>query len=291
MGLNNGLIMLVFFMPVIIAAGVLVALRKYKKRKYRRPFSKGLLRTPGESVHKEWMDVSDAAFSHVTIVLFFPASMVAHYVISIHYFDAPDSIITRSAMVIIVGGIVLWLVVGIITNIMKAEKLYLGYKAEVAVAQELNLLYAKGFHIFHDFPAENFNIDHVVVGPTGVFAVETKGRSKPVRGKGSDDATIVFNGQSLKFPTWTDYETINQTNRQSKWLRKWLSSAVGEQVSVMPAIALPGWFIEQKAKSPFILYNGLNPEKIFPKRQVQALTEKETIAIVHQLDQRCRWEK
>ncbi len=291
MGLNNVLILIVFFIPVIIAAGILAALRKYKKKKCRRPFSKGLLRTPGESVHKEWMGVSDAASSHFALALFFPALMVAHYVISVHYFDVPDSVITRSAMVIIVGGVLVWLVAGIITSMMKAEKLYLGYKAEVAVAQELNLLYAKGFHIFHDFPAENFNIDHVVVGPTGVFAVETKGRSKPVRGKGLDDAKVVFNGQSLKFPTWMDYGIIDQANRQSKWLRKWLSSAVGEQISVMPAIALPGWFIEQKAKSSFILYNGRNPEKIFPKCQVQALTEKETIAIVHQLDQRCRWEK
>jgi len=287
MELNNVLTLIVFFIPVIIAAGILAALRKYKKRKYRRPFSKGLLRTPGESVHKEWMDVSDTASSRFALALFFPALMVAHYIISVHYFDVSDSIITRSAMVIIVGGVVLWLVMGIITNILKAENLYLGYKAEVAVAQELNLLYAKGFHIFHDFPAEKFNIDHVVVDPTGVFAVETKGRSKPVRGKGSDNAKVVFKGQSLEFPTWTDHETIDQANRQSKWL----SSAVGEQISVMPAIALPGWFIEQKAKSSFILYNGRNPEKIFPKHQVQALTEKETISIVHQLDQRCWWEK
>jgi hypothetical protein len=291
MGLNSVFILIIFFIPAIIAAGVLAALRKYKKRKYRRPFSKGLLRTPGESVHKEWMDVSDTASSHFALALFFPALMVAHYVISVHYFDVPDSVITRSAMVIIVGGVLVWLVVGIITNMMKAEKLYLGYKAEVAVSQELNLLYAKGFHVFHDFPAENFNIDHVVVGPTGVFAVETKGRSRPVRVNRSGNHKVVFKGQSLEFPTWMDYKTIDQANRQSKWLRKWLSSAVGQQISVMPAIALPGWFIEQKAKSSFILYNGRNPEKIFPKRQVQALTEKEIIAIVHQLDQRCRWEK
>jgi Nuclease-related domain len=32
-------------------------------------------------------------------------------------------------------------------------------------------------------PAEGFNIDHVVVGRNGVFAVETKGRSKPVKGR------------------------------------------------------------------------------------------------------------
>ena len=37
-----------------------------------------------------------------------------------------------------------------------------------------------GFAVFHDVPGDKaFNVDHVVIGPQGVFAVETKGRGKP----------------------------------------------------------------------------------------------------------------
>lgn len=46
----------------------------------------------------------------------------------------------------------------------------------MAAAEEINQLMRQGFTTFHDVPAEpGFNIDHVIVGPTGVFAVETKG--------------------------------------------------------------------------------------------------------------------
>lgn len=34
-----------------------------------------------------------------------------------------------------------------------------------------------GYHAIHDIPAKGYNIDHVLVGPGGVFAIETKFRS------------------------------------------------------------------------------------------------------------------
>jgi len=52
----------------------------------------------------------------------------------------------------------------------------LGFQGERYVAEELNQLMADGFHVFHDVPFENYNMDHVLVGPTGVFVVETRQR-------------------------------------------------------------------------------------------------------------------
>ena len=60
----------------------------------------------------------------------------------------------------------------------------------------------------HDFPANQFNVDHVVIGPTGVFAVETKARSKPVNGGGKQDATVVCHGDHLAFPNGSDYASV-----------------------------------------------------------------------------------
>ncbi len=52
-----------------------------------------------------------------------------------------------------------------------------GEQGELTVAAALDELRALGYRIFHDLRREKFNIDHVVVGPGGVFAVETKFRS------------------------------------------------------------------------------------------------------------------
>ncbi|MBN1547047.1 MAG: NERD domain-containing protein [Syntrophaceae bacterium] len=53
----------------------------------------------------------------------------------------------------------------------------LGYEGEMATGQELNMLMLEGYHVFHDFPADRFNIDHIVVSPNGVIAIETKAKS------------------------------------------------------------------------------------------------------------------
>lgn len=52
-----------------------------------------------------------------------------------------------------------------------------GERGELCVAEALDDLRPFGYRAFHDLVRDGFNIDHVVVGPAGVFAVETKFRS------------------------------------------------------------------------------------------------------------------
>ncbi len=54
-----------------------------------------------------------------------------------------------------------------------ARNLRLGYRGEHAVAEALAALPERGYRIFHDFPEKTpGNIDHIVIGPGGVFAVD-----------------------------------------------------------------------------------------------------------------------
>jgi len=169
------------------------------------------------------------------------------------------------------------------------RNLYLGLDAELAVGQELNNLMAHGCRVFHDFPAENFNIDHVVVGPGGVYAVETKGRMKPDKRRGSVDATVIYDGQILRFPDWHEKEPLEQARRQADWLQKWLSSAVGESISVRPALALPGWFVERTKPGSVLVYSGKTPAFLSkPMDRSAPLSEQSILRIAHQLEQRCR---
>ena len=52
-----------------------------------------------------------------------------------------------------------------------------GERGELRVAEILDDLRSFGYRVFHDLPGEGYNVDHVVVGPAGVFAIETKFRS------------------------------------------------------------------------------------------------------------------
>ena len=51
-------------------------------------------------------------------------------------------------------------------------------QGERLVGETINWLMKDGFDVFHDYPIDpngkSGNIDHIVVGPNGVFAIETK---------------------------------------------------------------------------------------------------------------------
>lgn len=77
-------------------------------------------------------------------------------------------------------------------------------------------LVADGGMVYHDFPADKFNIDHIVIGESAVFAIETKSRRKPAKG-GSASARVSYNGKTLKFPVHTETKPIDQARHQAQW--------------------------------------------------------------------------
>jgi hypothetical protein len=167
------------------------------------------------------------------------------------------------------------------------DRMRVGLDAEMAVGQELDQLMREGAVVYHDVPGEAFNIDHVVIATSGVFAVETKGRAKPIRGKGSRDATVEFDGHALRVPTWSETKPLAQAQRQAKWLAQWLSSATGAPTPVTSVLAIPGWFIERKARSEVLIYNGKGPGFLLQRHGAE-LSEEMIKRISHQIDQRCR---
>ena len=58
-------------------------------------------------------------------------------------------------------------------GLRRVESFFKGARGEERVAGLLEMLPA-GWHVFHDFEAGGYHVDHVAVGPTGVYAVETK---------------------------------------------------------------------------------------------------------------------
>lgn len=170
------------------------------------------------------------------------------------------------------------------------NKLRLGYDCEVYVGQNLmNGLMSHGFKVYHDFPAtDTFNIDHIAVGPTGVFAIETKGRAKQVTIE-KDNWQVTFDGTKLIFPSWTEDRPVIQATAQAKWLSEWLSSATGQPVTVSPVLAIPGWFVKMKGYTGLKIYNGKNPEFLAKPAKGQLFLDGQAIqSISHQLEAKCR---
>src|SRR5688572_1213217 len=98
------------------------------------------------------------------------------------------------AMALFVAGISVWSGQKLFFLARELWDSRLGFTGERVVGEELNQFLASGFRVFHDVPFDNFNIDHVLVGPPGVYAVETKARRKPATIKGLAKAQIYSDG-------------------------------------------------------------------------------------------------
>lgn len=132
-----------------------------------------------------------------------------------------------------------WAILRIYRHAELRRMAHAGLQAELYTAQELNRLMAMGCTVLHDVPGDRFNIDHVVIGPRAVYAVETKSVRKP-----KDDYKVIYDGNRLQFPGFSDSKRLEQTRRQADWLAKYLRQVLNQQIPVVPALALPGWWVE-----------------------------------------------
>jgi hypothetical protein len=275
-----GLVICIIAIPLLFFS----LYRWYQARKNKRaPFSDVFLRSPGQSLNDKIQNLSDEINIYYGYVMTLPI-----FILSTAFIYKIDLIYS----ILIIALVELLLFKRLWQYLNERRDYRLGYDGEVAVGQELNLLMLDGYHVFHDLVSDTitkYNIDHIVVGSSGVYAVETKTRSKSSDKKGSKNSTVIFDGASLIFPRYTDTSSLKQTRINAIWLQKWLTSAVGEPVNVEAILTIPGWFVERKAPPRGVYV--LNPKQIrgFLKGQKEKpLSDSIVNRIVHQLDQRCR---
>lgn len=135
-------------------------------------------------------------------------------------------------------GLGLWKVHSIKDTV---ERFRLGAQGERAVADVLNDLAGSGYRAVHDLQFDNFNVDHVLVGPSGIYVIETKTRSKAnVRRN-----TVRFDGARVQFNDgpWTD-DHVRQTKRQAQAIEELLRRYMAKASNVRPVLLYPGWWVE-----------------------------------------------
>lgn len=277
-----------FLGPMLVVLGLLYLYRWYRRRKgFRSPLTRQLLRPPGQSLRLRIEEISNSLNETLFVVALVP-SLISGIILS-RGFVSGNSIET-SWMVL---GAAMWVcftayyVRKIFKLLSEKRDLRLGLDGELATAEELNQLMRYGYYVFHDFPADHFNIDHVVIGPAGVFAVETKTRSKGIM-RGKQGAMVIFENSQLKFPNYQESESIQQAKDESKWLAQFLGKSVGKPVAVKPVLALPDWLVERRAKDASITV--INPKEVvdYVTSGSKVLDEQTIQQIKYQVEQRCR---
>ena len=271
---------------MFVPSGIILLLRNQQTKKKKSPLNLDMLRSPGESLRDE---IEDMTFDIITYLIFIPivpmfiyATAITQYLSLVDKHQVIGAIYVYSTCCF---GIIIFLSFKLSKLFGKRSRLRLGYECELMVGQEITCLIKEGFNIFHDFPADGFNIDHIAVGPTGIFAFETKGRAKH-RIAENKNWEVHFDGNKLIFPGWTEDKPILQAINQAKWLGRWIQKSTGTEYKVDPILIIPGWYVKRTGPSDLKIYNGKNSN--FLSKGKTVLFPEQIQAISYQIDQKCR---
>lgn len=203
----------------------------------KSPIKDKPLRHPGQSLEEERrLLIGDTVESPLLMALVFVILALLEWWRYWQNMKPSPELFTIAAVVF-----VLWAAWRVWRVRKRLRALSQGIEGEKAVGQFLERLRVAGYDVFHDIVASGFNIDHVLIGPAGIFSVETKTWSKPARG----DARIQFDGDRLLVNGHPpDRDPVIQAKAQANWLRNLLAESTGRKLDVHPVVLFPGWFIE-----------------------------------------------
>jgi hypothetical protein len=179
------------------------------------------LRRPGESI----LDQIDraaaefAAYGMAAVVI--PLGLILTYLIYLYFSGAREGALDVIYLFCLALGFFFYGCIQIFRLGVRKKRLSRVYAGLQTVAREVNRLMLSGYHVYHDFPSGRFFIDHIVVGPNGVFAIQSRTSSYSDNGsdaEGGENRTTAF---------------------YASWLANWLLTAAGEALHVQPVLTRP----------------------------------------------------
>lgn len=207
------------------------------KRDRHSPLKETPLRYAGQSLDEEMERVTGRVMEYCLLPLLM--IVMAGYEWSRWYFHVPYQPWFLTLVAILLG---VYSTIRIIPLLRLKRNLEQGRDGERSVGQQLETLHAQGFKVLHDIPSGRGNVDHILIGPKGIFTIETKTISKP-EGQAEihyDGNVVVVNGIA------PDRNPIVQAKAESWWLHGLIEERTGKSFFVRPVVVYPGWYISKQ---------------------------------------------
>ena len=295
-GLRHAVASAVFIWAIVLEsafllalAGAVLGLIHWKDRKKRLPFTQKILRPPGESLRLRLIEL-DEKLNDRFVQLFLSAysPLVVAGLVALQGVRATAAV--WITVITIAVGASIWSAYRLWKLFTLRRRIRLGFEGERHVGEALNQLMLVGYRVFHDFlitdkPRSIRNIDHIVIGRNGVFAVETKTRRKM---KGENGAKVTVTENALQYPWGADQRDLAQAQEDATWLANWLSKMSEQPVRVGAILVLPGWFIDRRSKTPIIVVSGSEVASNIPKLNGTPTSESEIRRIAAIIEDRNR---
>jgi hypothetical protein len=270
----------------------------------KSPFSNKLLRPPGESLRIKINELEDQLSEQLLVIALSLVAPGLFYMMIAKLNGLVVGVFLVLAIAICWG--IVWFKWRKIFKLRKQLLNYkLGFDGERCVGAELNPLLSQGYHVYHDFlfdmhpggDATTFNIDHIAIGPEGIFIIETKAKRKSLNAPVNElePHQIAVEGTSrenttLRFPDGSiDEKPVRQALRQAQQFHRWLNMPSISEQEVRPIVVFPGWMIKSEKWKKLGIQSASKIAQRIPKLgKGRRLLPQEIEAIAARIEDKCR---
>lgn len=124
--------------------------------------------------------------------------------------------------------------------------------ANIAIGHQLHQISSGITRVFHDVETSAGVVDHVVVGQSGLYAINV------VAKRARRDNSVRLQENSLQFSNCKTEHSIVDIAARTRRLEKEFHRLLGHNVRVRSVIAVPGWDIGEQAGEHHLLVNERN---------------------------------
>lgn len=155
--------------------------------------------------------------------------------------------------------------------------------ANIAIGHQLQWISSGHGRVFHDVPVPSGMVDHVLVGPSGIYAVSVVARRPSASGQSR------ISNDEVQFRPSRKACDVAEIGTAVAELAHELSKRVGHNLRVRSVIAVPGWDISAQTGGEHLLVNERNlPMMRGWKDQTEYLMNEDVDEIQRWLSAQCR---
>lgn len=124
--------------------------------------------------------------------------------------------------------------------------------ANIAIGHQLRQISSGFTQVFHDADTSAGVVDHVLIGPSGLYAINVVAKRAPSAG------SVRLIGNALQFSNTDHDESIVEIAAKARRLEKEFTELLGHKIRVRSVIAAPGWEIVEQTNEDHLLVNERN---------------------------------
>lgn len=241
-------------------------------------------RYPGQSLSEQISDLTEAAKDEIIApAMFWMVAMIAWL-----YYYTP--IKPNPFVYTMFALIATWISIRRIRPLLKKRrKLKKGLVGEQILGKFLEeQLMPHKYQVIHDLVCKDgdrtFNIDHVVVGPTGVFSIETKYWKRPA----GPNHQIFYDGKKILVDGRApDNDPLIEAMAGAKSVQAILEAKTGRRFDVKPIVVFLGWYTTKNPSSAPAWVLNEQAVPAFIRNDFRELSYDDAMIAAAQLKQHC----